>query len=170
MEQNAPAGILEPSSAARRETILQLLRTAYWNEIETVMNCVANSVNPDGVGAEVVRRALAEGAADGLDHAERFAARIKELYGKVPGSEEFEAGQRAFQPPSPSTNIASLLHGAISVKDEAIVLCGRLLEATQGVDPVTEHLVVEVLRDEQASKRRFESFLKEYQGQGIGLA
>ena len=35
MDQNAPARILEPSGAATRETIVQLLREAYWQEIET---------------------------------------------------------------------------------------------------------------------------------------
>ncbi len=91
-------------------------------------------------------------------------------YGVVPGSRRFEPAQSAFQPPVPSTNIVSLLNGAIAVKDEAIALCGRLLEATRGIDAVTEHLVVEILGEEQTSRRRFEGFLKEYQGQGIGLA
>ena len=170
MNQNAAARILEPSSAATREAIVALLTEAYWGKVETAMNCIANSVNPDGVGAELIKRSLAEGASAELAHAERLAARIKELYGVVPGSQQFEAAQRSFQPPVPSTNIVSLLNGAIAVKDEAIAVCGRLIEASAGVDPVTEHMVVEILAAEQASRRRFESYLKEYQGHGLGLA
>lgn len=170
MGQGERAGILEPSRAAARDAVVELLKQAYWIQIETAMNSLANSINPDGVGAEVIRRALSDGAAAALSHAERLASRIKELYGVVPGSREFRADQGAFQPPSPSTNIVSLLHGAISAHDAGILLCGRLLDATHRVDPVTEHLVVEILRGEQAGKRRYEAYLKEYAGKGIGLA
>ena len=45
----------------KKEEILGELTTAYWMEMETVMNCVCNSVNLDGVRVEEVKKALATG-------------------------------------------------------------------------------------------------------------
>ena len=58
-------------------------------EIETVMSYIANSVNPDGVRAQEIIESLTEDIQEELGHAQQFAARIKELYGVVPGSLEF---------------------------------------------------------------------------------
>jgi bacterioferritin len=42
-------GILSQEMSERREEIIELLKKAYFMELETVMNYVSNSVNPDGV-------------------------------------------------------------------------------------------------------------------------
>ena len=54
-------------------------------EIETVMNYITNSVNPDGVRAQEIIESLQD-VQEELGHAQQFATRIKELYGVVPGS------------------------------------------------------------------------------------
>ena len=46
--------ILAEENRQRREEIIALLTKAYWMEIETVMNYVANSVNSDGVRAREI--------------------------------------------------------------------------------------------------------------------
>ena len=69
-------------------------------EIETVMSYLANSVNPDGVRAQEIKESLEEDITEELGHAKQFAERIKELYGVVPGSEDFTAEQSYLQPPS----------------------------------------------------------------------
>ena len=46
-------GILSESSTEKREQIIEMLKKAYWMEIETVMSYITNSVNPDGVRAAV---------------------------------------------------------------------------------------------------------------------
>src|SRR4029078_10355876 len=86
-------GILADENADKREEIIELLKKAYWMEIETVMSYVANSVNPDGLRAQQIVEALAQDIQEELGHAQQFAARIKELYGVVPGSLEFAAEQ-----------------------------------------------------------------------------
>ena len=91
--------ILAESNTDKREEIVEMLKKAYWMEIETVMSYVANSVNPDGVRAQEIRESLEKDIQEELGHAQQFAARIKELYGVVPGSEEFTAEQSFLQPP-----------------------------------------------------------------------
>ncbi len=79
-------GILSDDSRDDREKLVAMLEKAYWMEIETVMSYVANSVNPDGVRAQEIKQSLATDITEELGHAQQFAARIKELYGVVPGS------------------------------------------------------------------------------------
>jgi bacterioferritin len=52
-----------------------------------------NSTNVDGVPAQEIKESLAEDVQEELDHARQFADRIKELYGVVPGSEDFKPEQ-----------------------------------------------------------------------------
>jgi bacterioferritin len=40
------------------------------------------------------------------------------------------------------------------------------VEETEGVDPVTQDMVIEILHDEQGHRRLFEGFLREYQAEG----
>ena len=89
MATTTSQGILAPENAEKRGEILELLEKAYWMEIESVMSYIANSTNPDGVRAQEIREALEEDIQEELGHAQRFAQRIKELYGVVPGSTDF---------------------------------------------------------------------------------
>src|SRR3712207_7699395 len=91
-------GILSPEMSEKRDEIIGLLKQAYFAELETVMNYVTNSVNPDGVRAQEVKESLEEDIQEELTHAQQFAARIKELYGVVPGSLDFKASQTYLQP------------------------------------------------------------------------
>ena len=79
-------GILSEALNDKREAIVDLLKTAYFMELETVMNYVTNSINPDGVRAQEVKENIEEDIQEELGHAQQIAARIKELYGVVPGS------------------------------------------------------------------------------------
>ena len=83
--RNASEGILSDDKADQREELIELLKKAYWMEIETVMSYIANSVNPDGVRAQEIIESLQEDIQEELGHAQQFASRIKELYGVVPG-------------------------------------------------------------------------------------
>ncbi len=100
METNRGSeGILSQEMSEKREEIIELLKTAYFMELETVMNYVSESTNPDGVRAQQIKEDLAADIDEELDHARQFAARIKELYGVVPGSMDFRAEQTFLQPP-----------------------------------------------------------------------
>ena len=53
MATTTSTGILDEERTAEREELVEMLTTAYWMEIETVMNYITNSVNPDGVRAQI---------------------------------------------------------------------------------------------------------------------
>jgi bacterioferritin len=141
--------------------VIGLLKKAYWMEIETVMSYISNSVNPDGVRAREVAEALEEDIEEELGHARQFAQRIKELYGVVPGSLAFHAEQSYLQPPQEQTDIEHVIRGVIEAERGAIEFYTRIIEATDGADPVTQDMVIDILRDEQGHLRLFEGFLRE---------
>ncbi len=159
--------ILADENSEKREQVIDLLKKAYWMEIETVMSYIANSVNPDGVRAEEIKESLAQDVQEELGHAQQFAKRIKELYGIVPGSLEFDAEQTFLQPPDDEVDIVHVIRGVIDAEQGAIEHYSRIVEFTDGVDPVTQDMVIEILRDEQGHKRLFEGFLKEYEAAGL---
>ena len=160
-------GILSDEMAQKREEIVELLKTAYFMELETVMNYVSESTNPDGVRAQVIKEDLAGDITEELQHARDFAARIKELYGVVPGSMDFKAGQAFLQPPEHQTDVVHVVKGVIDAEGKAIEHYTRIIEATEDSDPVTNDMVVAILHDEQQHRRRFEGYLKEYIARGM---
>ena len=159
--------ILADANAEQRDQVIELLTKAYWMEIETVMSYIANSVNPDGVRAQEVKESLEADIQEELGHAQQFAARIKELYGVVPGSEDFSAEQSFLQPPSDQVDIVHVIKGVIEAEAGAIEHYSRIVEATDGIDPVTQDMVIQILHDEQGHLRLFEGFLREYESQGL---
>jgi len=167
METNRGSqGILSEELTERREAIVELLKTAYFMELETVMNYVTNSINPDGVRAQEVKENIEEDIQEELAHAQQFAARIKELYGVVPGSMEFKAGQDMLQPPGDQIDVVHVIKGVIDAEDGAIEHYTRIVKETEEVDPVTQDMVIAVLHDEQGHRRLFEGFLREYEAEG----
>ena len=88
--RSASEGILSDDNRAKRDELTELLKRAYWMEIETVMSYIANSINPDGVRAQEIIESLQQDIQEELGHAQQFGKRIKELYGTVPGSTDFE--------------------------------------------------------------------------------
>jgi bacterioferritin len=159
--------ILAEENRAKREEVIELLTRAYWMEIETVMNYIANSVNPDGVRAQEVKESLEADIQEELGHAQQFAQRIKELYGVVPGSQGFSAEQVYLQPPGNQVDIVHVIKGVIEAERGAIEHYSRIIEVTDGVDPVTQDMVIGILRDEQGHLRLFEGFLREYEKEGL---
>jgi bacterioferritin len=154
-------------NADEREQIIEMLKRAYWMEIETVMSYIANSVNPDGVRAQEIKESLAEDVQEELGHAQQFADRIKELYGVVPGSEEFSAEQSYLQPPSQQIDVVHVVKGVIQAEKGAIEHYSRIIERTDQIDPVTNDMVIAILHDEQGHLRLFEGFLREYEAEGL---
>jgi bacterioferritin len=167
METNRGSeGILSDEMTEKRESIVELLKTAYFMELETVMNYVTNSVNPDGVRAQEVKESVEEDIQEELGHAQQFAARIKELYGVVPGSMEFEAVQDKLQPADDQIDVVHTIKGVIDAEAGAIQHYTRIVEETEEVDPVTQDMVIAILHDEQGHMRLFEGFLREYVAEG----
>jgi bacterioferritin len=165
--RTAGSGILSDENSAKREEIIGLLTKAYWMEIETVMSYLANSVNPDGVRAQEIIESLRQDIQEELGHAQQFANRIKELYGVVPGSLDFQAEQSYLQPPEQQTDIVHIIRGVIEAETGAIEHYNKVIEVCDGVDWVTQDMVIEILHDEEGHKRLFEGFLREYEAEGL---
>jgi bacterioferritin len=165
--RNAAQGILADDNTEDREKIIELLKKAYWMEIETVMSYIANSINPDGVRAQEIVESLQEDIQEELGHAQQFATRIKELYGVVPGSLDFTAEQSYLQPPDHQTDIVHVIKGVIEAETGAIEHYNTVIRETEEIDPVTQDMVIAILRDEEGHRRLFEGYLREYEAEGL---
>jgi bacterioferritin len=160
-------GVLAPDNENKRAKLIEMLKKAYWMEIETVMSYIANSINPDGVRAQEVVEALAEDIEEELGHAQEFAGRIKELWGMVPGSMEFKAEQVSLQPPTKTTDVVHVIRGVIEAEKGAIEFYNQVIDFCGDFDPVTQDMVIAILRDEEGHLRLFEGFLKEFEAEGL---
>jgi bacterioferritin len=165
--RSSSTGILADEKASQREELVEMLKKAYWMEIETVMSYIANSINPDGVRAQEIIESLQEDIQEELGHAQRFAERIKELYGVVPGSLDFTAEQRYLQPPEHQTDIVHVIKGVIEAETGAIEHYNSIIEFSDGLDFVTQDMVIEILHDEEGHRRLFEGYLREYEVEGL---
>src|SRR3954447_2614918 len=160
-------GILSPDMTDEREELIGLLSKAYWMELETVMSYIANSINPDGVRAQEIKESLDEDIQEELGHAQQFGARIKELYGVVPGSLEFSAEQSYLQPPNEQTDIVHVIKGVIEAETGAIEHYNKVIEFCDDKDLVTQDMVISILRDEEGHRRLFEGYLREFEAEGL---
>lgn len=159
-------GVLSEENRGKREELIQMLETAYWMEMETVMNYITNSVNPDGVRAQEIIESLESDIEEELTHAREFAARIKELWGVVPGSLGFKAEQTFLQPPATQIDIVHVIRGVVEAEKHAIEFYNRIIEFCDGFDLVTQDMVIAILREEEGHLRLFEGFLREFEAEG----
>ena len=162
MEASTKAGgILSDGARDEREQVVEMLKKAYWMEIETVMSYISNSINPDGIRAREIAESLEQDIQEELGHAQQFGKRIKELYGVVPGSTDFSAEQSYLQPPTDNTDLIHIVRGVIEAESGAIEYYNQIIEFCADRDPVTEDMVITILADEEGHRRLFEGFLKE---------
>jgi len=122
----------------------------------------AHSVNLDGVRAEEIKKSLAADVTAEIAHAQQFARRIKTLSGSVPGSFSFTPHQATLQPTGDTTDVVSVIKGVIDAARGALEHYGRVIKACDGVDYVTQDMIIGILADEQQHLREFEGYLKEY--------
>jgi len=145
------------------QEVTDLLRKAYGDEIETVMNYLTNSIVLDGVRAEEVKESLTQDIQEELGHAEMLGNRLKQLEARPPASAEFEASQQSLQPPADSTDVLSVIDGVIEAEEGAIATYTDLIHAARDDDdPVTEDLAITILADEEAHRTEFRGFRKEF--------
>jgi bacterioferritin len=160
-------GILGEGMREDREQLIEMLTKAYWMEVETVMSYLANSINPDGVRAQEIIESLEQDVQEELGHARQYGERIKELYGVVPGSLDFNAEQSYLQPPDDQVDVVHVIKGVIEAESGAIEHYNQIIEFCEGKDPVTQDMVIQILHDEEGHRRLFEGFLREYQAEGL---
>ncbi|NHN48692.1 rubrerythrin [Halostella sp. JP-L12] len=144
------------------EEVTRLLKKAYGDEIETVMNYLTNSIVLDGVSAEEVKESLETDIQEELDHARIIGRRLKQLDERPPASMDFQANQQSLQPPEDSTDVLSVIDGVLEAEEDAIETYRSLIDAAEEDDPVTEDLAVTILADEEAHRTEFRGFRKEY--------
>ncbi|GAA0644149.1 ferritin-like domain-containing protein [Salarchaeum japonicum] len=145
------------------DEVTRLLKQAYQDEIETVMNYMSNSIVLDGVRAEEIKESLQTDIQEELGHAEQLGERLKQLDESPPGSGEFEAHQDSLQPPADTTDVLSVIEGVIEAEEDAISTYRDLIDAAEDAnDPVTEDLAVTLLADEEAHRTEFRGYRKEY--------
>jgi bacterioferritin len=145
------------------DRVIELLRTAYSDEIETVMNYQTNAIVLDGVRAEEIKESLQTDIQEELTHAEQLGNRLKQLGARPPGSAEFTAHQDSLQPPEDSTDVLAVIRGVLDAESDAIDTYRTLVDAaSEAGDPVTEDLAVTILADEEAHRTEFRGFEKEY--------
>lgn len=147
---------------ATREEIVKELQKSYWMEIETVMNYISNSVNLDGVRAEEIKKSLAVDITEELTHAQTLAKRIKELDGLVESSMQFKAEQKSLQTKADTTDVVSVIEGVIDAERGAIEQYNKIIKLCEGVDYVTQDMIIGLLAQEESHLREFRGFLKEY--------
>jgi len=157
----AREGILSDEVKGERDELVKMLHKAYFMELETVISYITNSANPDGILAREIVESLQEDVQEELGHAQEFATRIKELYGVVPGSMDFTPEQSYLQPPDDQLDIKHVVKGVIEAETGAIEHYNRIVEFCEGKDPVTQDMVIAILRDEEGHRRLFEGFLRE---------
>ena len=145
------------------DRVVDLLRKAYTDEMETVMNYQTNAIVLDGVRAEEIKESLQADIQEELGHAEMLGQRLKQLDARPPGSAEFVARQDSLQPPEDSTDVLSVIEGVLEAEEDAIATYRDLIGAAEAAsDPVTEDLAVTILSDEEAHRTEFRGFRKEY--------
>jgi bacterioferritin len=145
------------------DRVIDLLKKAYGDEMETVMNYQTLAIVLDGIHAEEIKESLQADVQEELGHAEQLGQRLKQLDARPPGSKEFTARQETLQPPADTADVLSVIDGVLDAENDAIETYRDLIEAAQdGNDPVTEDLAVTILSDEEAHRQEFRGFKKEY--------
>ncbi len=145
------------------QKIVDELTVAYFMELETVMNYIANSVHLDGVRAEEIKKSLAADVTVEIGHAQQLADRIKTIGGVMPGSQAFKPVQSSLQPPSDSTDLVAVIKGVIDAENTACSQYGKIIKLCDGVDYVTQDMCITLLADEEHHRREFRGFLMEYE-------
>ncbi|MEF8806521.1 ferritin-like domain-containing protein [Natronomonas sp.] len=148
------------------DRVIELLRKAYGDEMETVMNYQTNAIVLDGVRAEEIKESLQQDIQEELTHAQELGNRLKQMDARPPSSAEFVARQDSLQPPEDSTDVLSVIKGVLEAEEDAIDTYRALIDAAEEADdPVTEDLAVTILADEEAHRTEFRGFEKEYQNE-----
>jgi bacterioferritin len=147
--------------AASTQEVIEMLKVSYNMELETVLNYLANSTNPDGVRAEEIKKSLSADITAELGHAQQLANRIKQLGGFVDGSAALKFGSQE-QPPKTTTDITSVIKAVIKAEEGACAQYKKIISAVEGQDYVTQDLCIKLLADEEEHLILFKGFLKEY--------
>lgn len=145
----------------KTKEIITELKRSYAIEFETIQNYLANAIDLEGADAEVIRKSLEKEMALKLKHARRLAKRIHVLGGRVPGSLELPRDQNLLQPPLDNGDVIAVIRAVISANEISINQYQKIIGLADGLDHVTQDMVIDLLSDERELRRHFLSFLDE---------
>jgi bacterioferritin len=140
--------------------IISELKRSYAAELETLQNHLANSIDLDGAQPAGVQQSLEASVALRLNHARRLAKRISVMGGRVPGSLELPRNQDFLQPALDRADAYPVIHGVIRASEAAIAQYERIIAVTEGMDYVTQDLVIDLLSEEREQRRLFSALLR----------
>lgn len=143
----------------KTKEIIAELKKSYAIELETMQNYLANSIDLEGTGAELVRKSLEDEITLKLKHARRLAKRINALGGRLPGSLALPRDQVVLQPPSDNADVMAVVRGVVGANEISISQYQKIIRLTEGLDYITQDLVIDLLSDEREHRRLFLSFL-----------
>jgi bacterioferritin len=143
----------------KTKEIIAELKRSYAIELETIENFLANSIDLEGTNTEPIRKSLEEEIPLKLKHVRRLAKRIKVLGGRLPGSLELSRDQHSLQPPLDNADAAAVIQGVIRANEASISQYEKIIQLTEGLDYVTQDIVIDLLSDERAFRRMFLGFL-----------
>ena len=131
--RTSATGVFAEENSAKREELVEMLKKAYWMEIETVMNYIANTINPDGVRAQEIVEILARtsrrsSVTPAVRDAHQGALRRRAR------QHGFTAEQTYLQPPEQQTDIVHVIRGVIEAETGAIQYYQRIIEFCDGFD------------------------------------
>jgi bacterioferritin len=76
---------------------------------------------------------------------------------------DFSPNQKFLQPPDSQTDIVHVIKGVIEAEKGAIEHYNKVIDFCDGLDYVTQDMVINILRDEEGHLRLFEGFLREFE-------
>lgn len=136
--------------------IIEMLKTAYAAEVQTVEDYLATSVWLDGPCAGQVAESLDIYIPLKLVRAKKIAHRLKQLGVKSPAT--FHSAQKIAPPPD-ETDPLPVVEGVLEAQRQAIARYEKLIEACDSKDFTTHDLAIEILADEERQRALFEGFL-----------
>ena len=142
--------------------LLELLNTAFADEWLAYYQYWLGAKVVKGPMKEAVIAELMQHATDDLRHADMVSTRIIQL-GGTPVTEPkkwYEVTSCGYDAPD-NPFVESILEQNIKGERCAIGFYKRLLDATQGKDPVTYNIVLQVLQDEVAHEEDLQALLED---------
>jgi bacterioferritin len=125
-------------------------------ELGTVQNYTRTSVNLDGLRSEVIKKAVAADIVSEVQPAHQNHKRIS------PWPDPPAAQPKFPRPWKVTPNIVAGLKGGIAAEAPVVAQYTKTTELCDGVDYVTQGMIIGILGGEEDHRREFLGFLKEY--------
>lgn len=147
------------------EKVVELLKKAYSDELETVINYLSHSVRLETFDGHDIAEELLKDVQNESDHAERLGERIKILGSEPPTSldikEQFD--QDELNHIEDTSDVLSVIDGVIAAEKEAVNVYRELIRtARQAEDYGTARLAEELLQDEEEHLQEFKEIRSDF--------